>query len=138
MAFLTTTDYKLFIQDAILNQIIDNDPTLKTEMELKARAEIESWLSGRFNTNTIFNASGNARNQALVMYMVDIVIYHLLSRIRHDDIPQHRKDRYNAAMLWVENAATGKINTNLPVLTDSNGTVQFPRMGGNDKTSHKW
>ena len=138
MAFITTTDYKLFIQDAILNQIIDNDASLKTEMELKARAEMESWLSGRFNCNAIFSASGTARNQAIVMYMVDIVIYHLLSRIRHDDIPQHRKDRYNAALVWIENAATGKINTNLPVLSDANGDVQFPRLGGNDKTSSKW
>jgi len=139
MAFLTQTDYDLLIQDAILQQIIDEDLTLRTEMELKAQAELEGWLSGRFNCDQIFGATGTNRHQAIVMYMVDIVLYHLLSRIRHDDIPQHRKDRYNSAMLWIEKIATGKINSNLPLLSDgTSGDVQYPRLSTNTKKSKSW
>lgn len=48
---------------------------------------------------------GDNRNQQMLMYMVDIVLYHLYSRIAPKSIPDLRVDRYNAAIIWLQKVA---------------------------------
>lgn len=56
---------------------------------------------------------GDNRNQQILMFYVDLTLYHLYSRIAPKSIPEVRVDRYNAAIKWCRMASTGDITANL-------------------------
>lgn len=64
---------------------------------------------------------GDSRNQQMVMYMLDIVIYHLYARILPKGLPEVRKDRYDAAVMWLQMAAKGKITASLTRIQPKTG-----------------
>lgn len=51
---------------------------------------------------------GDSRNQQMVMYMIDLTIYHLYARVAPKNIPQTRVDRYDAVIYWLKNVAKGQ------------------------------
>lgn len=128
MPFLTLDDYAEHIQEDILNSVIQSEDTLRTNCELKAESEMTSYLAMRFDATNIFNKEGAARNFSVVMFMIDITLYHLHSRIAPGQLPQLRIDRYNEAKRWLEMVASGKLKPDLPV-------VDVEEDGVNDKSS---
>ena len=64
--------------------------------------------------NPAFFIKGDNRNPQMVMYMIDITLYHLHSRIAPRNIPQLRIDRYDAAISWLKMAMKGSITAALP------------------------
>lgn len=134
MSFLSTDDYRPFIQDNILQQVIQNDNTTLQQAELMAQAEMSSYLKTRFDTAAIFAATGEQRNQAVVMYFIDITLYHLHSRVSPRNISQLRADRYQAAIEWLKMAAYGEIQPDLPQKTDEFGKADNRlKYGGNPR-----
>jgi phage gp36-like protein len=135
--FLTPDDYGPLINDNILAQIISNNQGVLLEAEQMAQAEMESYLSARFDTDQIFSQTDADRHKAVVMYLVDITLYHLHSRITPRNIPQLRTDRYNAALHWLNMVADGRLAPKLPLAKDDNNEVQDRlRWGSNDKFNH--
>ena len=114
MAFLTADDYKSQIKDNVLNNILEGNNSLLLSTELKAQAQLTSALNMRFNVAAIFSAEGDARNAEVVMYMVDIVLFHLHSRINPGQVPDERKSRYEDALTWMKMVASGKLEPDLP------------------------
>lgn len=132
--FLTQADYTPLIQDHILAQVISNTPALLDEAELMALSEMESYLAGRFDTAAVFAATGSDRNRALVMYALDITLYHLHSRVTPRSVSKLREDRYLHAIEWLDKVVTGELSPNLPVKTDTDGEVDNRlKWGSNDK-----
>lgn len=139
MPFLNDNDYKTLIKDDILQSVHDNTPVLLSEVELMAQAEIESYLNQKFDVANIFNKTGADRNALIVMYMIDIVLYHVHARINPRMIPDIRKDRYDIAISWLDKVATGKLTPDLPVLIPEDGSNGLnSRWGSNSKYSHQW
>jgi hypothetical protein len=62
--------------------------------------------------------TGANRNPLLMMYMIDVTLYHLHSSIPGKQIPQLRYDRYVAAKDYFERAAKGTVTLNLPRLPE--------------------
>jgi phage gp36-like protein len=123
MAFITSDDYKDSIQDGILNEIIEGSGALLTSTELKAQAEITSYLAMRYDVPNIFNKTGAERHPLIIMYMVDITLYHLHSRINPGQVPQLREARYVEAKRWLEMVAAGKLKPDLPVVDEGEDGV---------------
>lgn len=119
MAFLTTTDYKDQIQDDILAQVIEEQNDYLAAAERKAQAEMTGYLNVRYEVAAIFAQSGEGRNAEIVMYMVDLVLYHLHSRISPGQVPELRRERYNEAKRWLEWVSQGKLEPMLPKPTGS-------------------
>lgn len=59
------------------------------------------------STNPVYFMPGDNRSQMLVLMMIDIVLYHLHSRISPRNIPELRAERYEAAKSWLKNVARG-------------------------------
>ena len=56
----------------------------------------------------------DGRNAQMVNYMIDIVLYHLHSRIAPHNIPDLRVKRYDDAIKWLKDCAKGdNITANL-------------------------
>lgn len=116
MAFLVDQDYKAQVKDEILNLIIEGDAALRADAELKTEAEITSYLAMRYNTGAIFGAAGTSRNAVIVMYYIDMALYHLHCRINPGQVPAIRMDRYDKAIKWLEMVSQGSLKPNLPVV----------------------
>lgn len=54
------------------------------------------------------------RHSLLVMYAVDMLLYHLHSSINPRKIPELRKERYQEAKQWLQDIATSKENADFP------------------------
>ena len=122
MPYLAAIDYRSQIKDEIINNVINTDASLRLDMESKAEAQMRSRLAIRYDVTTIFNQTGANRNAEIVMYYIDMVIYHLHSRISGGQIPQTRIDRYNEAMNWLDKVAAGSyLPQNLPQIIDADG-----------------
>lgn len=121
MAFLSSSDYQSQIKDSIINQVIENNVAFRTDAEQKAEAQMRSRLAVRYDVGNIFNKTGTARNAEIVMYHVDMVLYHLHSRINPGQVPQIRHDRYQDALDWLAKVASGDYLADLPLVGDTDG-----------------
>jgi phage gp36-like protein len=120
MPFLTADDYKSQIKDSILDTITEETALLRTNAELMAEAEMTGYLAVRYDATAIFAATGTSRNAQIIMFYVDIVLYHLHSRINQGQVPQLRMDRYDQAIKWLEMVAKGSLAPDLPEISDGN------------------
>lgn len=55
------------------------------------------------------------RNPLIAMIIVDLLAYHLFSKIPYNSIPEHIKDRYKEAIAKLKNIRSGKMNPLLPI-----------------------
>lgn len=140
MAFLIFNDYASLIKDDILQAVMDNNLVLLNEVELMAQAEIESYLNQKYDVVNIFNKTSTERNPLIVMYMIDIVLYHIHARINPKFIPEIRKDRYDIALMWLDKVSKGQLNPDLPIIdnSDGNSTGLPSRLGSNEKFNHQF
>lgn len=123
MTFVTPDDYKKVIKDEILNKVIQAEPFILYDAERAAQSEIESYLRPRFDVATIFGQVGNARNALLVMYFVDVVLYHIHARINPQRTPDLRDVRYERAIDWLRDVTKGLITPDLPTLPTEEGST---------------
>jgi len=80
-----------------------------------------------FVTNPLYAANTiptltDDRNIQSIMYVVDISLYHLLTRIAPRNIPQHRIDRYTMAIDWLKKIGRGEITVSLTLLQPESGS----------------
>lgn len=80
-------------------------------------------------TDTDYWTKGDNRDQQMVLYMIDIALYHVHSRIAPNNIPQLRYDRYTNAIAWLKMCAEGNVTPNLPKIQPKEG--HRIRYGGN-------
>jgi hypothetical protein len=86
-------------------------------------------FSGFLPDNTTYWTAGDNRNQQIVLFLIDITLYHLHSRINPRNIPDLRKERYNGngpndsggAIGWLKAVAHGNVQADLPVYTPQQG-----------------
>lgn len=86
-------------------------------------------ITSSFPTDDTLWTSGDNRNQQVVLYLLDITLYHLHSRINPRNIPDLRKERYDGnsphqtggAIGWLKKVAGGDINADLPVIQPNQG-----------------
>ncbi|MDP3679764.1 MAG: DUF1320 family protein [Flavobacterium sp.] len=138
--FLNDNDYKKQIREWIKNVINYNDATVQEDCELAAQAEMETYLNARYDIAAIFNTAqeASARNRLIVLYLVDITLYHMFSNISPDMIPVLRETRYKAAITWCKDVAKGTLSPILPEKDiEAPGTVQAFAHGGNNKYNNK-
>jgi phage gp36-like protein len=125
MIWLTEYDLKKQIRQSVLSQVIEQDASLLHEAELATLAEIESYLRSRFDVQAIFATTGTDRNALLVMYAVDMLLYHLHSRINPNQIPDLRIERYNNAIEWLKAVAKGMLSPALPAIETNENSTKF-------------
>ena len=78
-------------------------------------------ILGELPTNTTFYTKTDSRDQQMVLYLIDIVLYHLHARIAPRNIPELRVKRYDDAIDWLRMCAEGKVTPNLPLLQPMQG-----------------
>ena len=123
MPFLEFDDYKLQIRDFELDEVTGYTEAIRLQSELAAQAEMESYLRDRFDVEEVFSQTGGDGNELIVMYLIDLALYHMFCALTPRMVPQIRADRYNTAIIWLEKVAAGKLNPDLPLKEDEDGNT---------------
>jgi phage gp36-like protein len=135
---LTIENFNVIIDDAQLKIVQSCEPSLRTTAEGMAVAQMKSYLASRFDTDAIFSATGSERNQAIVMYLADITLYHLFAKLPQRMGMEIRQLRYEAAIRWLEQVAAGKITPALPTLDASEDAPGSIIYGSDSPNSYNW
>lgn len=80
-----------------------------------------SVAAGTLPTDATKWTTGDNRNQQLVNYLIDIVLYHVHTRIAPRNIPELRVKRYDDAIKWLKMAGRGEITAALPLIQPKSG-----------------
>jgi hypothetical protein len=137
---------------------VDKEITLKDGLIYRAKAIVvaEAWTPAHWEVIDKVNAlwyvtaaqttagvvldaemsKGDTRYPVLLMYLKDMVIYHIFSNISAQNIPESRGKRYDAAIKWLNMVTTDKLSPDLPLAPDQNHT-QF-KIGSNPKVTTGW
>ncbi len=131
MNLITTDDLKLFITPNDLQSLTGGEIGLLDKAEALAAEEMKAYVAVRYDTGALFAAPFR---EPLKSLLIDIMLWHLHANISPDHIPELRKERYDAAMRWLEKLAGGEINPDFPVKTGTDGTPL--RYGSGKKFNH--
>lgn len=137
MNFLTDEDFvQMQVRNEVLSVLKIADASLDTA-ELTAIKQMTGYLKTRFDVAQIFAARGAARDPLIIMYMIDLILYHLHSNTSGRVMPKAREDRFNAAIAWLKDVSNGDQIPDLPELpiTDPDPVL---RLGTNCKYSKRW
>ena len=116
--FIQETDYEVQARKEILSLLDDTDQrTAILKAERFAVSQIRKYIGGRYDCDTIFSATGDDRDDYIIMITIDITLYHLWSKKAPKSVPEHRKIRYNDALDWLTNVGSGEMPTDLPQLS---------------------
>ncbi|MGN6416134.1 MAG: hypothetical protein ACTHMC_01490 [Pseudobacter sp.] len=59
------------------------------------------------STDPVYFLAGDNRNQQMVAYMLDVMIYRIYTRIAPKNIPEDRESNYKIALMWLRDCAKG-------------------------------
>lgn len=108
--FVDINDYDASVHREILDALVRDDETIIEICEDRAIAEMRSYLSKRYDCNAIFNATGEARHQLILMMVIDIAVYHIFCIHNPQKLSQVRKDRYERATEWMKAVSAEEVS----------------------------
>lgn len=137
MAFITESDYSHILDQQNLSVLA---PTTieRLQAESAAMEEMASYLRGRYDVEALFAQAGDNRNQLILLYVMDMTIYHLFARLEvSGGVPENRKSRYEAAIAWLLDVANGKSNPLLPSYPEEKDEAGIT-WGSIEKLNNTW
>lgn len=108
--FISKADFDATVHREILDAITRQDETAIEICTERAISEMRCYLSGRYDCDAVFSASGTGRNQLVLMMLTDIAIYHLFCIHNPMKLSAMRKDRYERAVEWLKAVRRGDIS----------------------------
>ena len=136
----------------VLNDVVwygDKTYTAKSESMGNLPTDTTYWTAGStysftaaYPDDTTKWIKGDNRNQLIVMYLIDITLYHLHARINPRNVPELRNIRYDGnnatqnggAIGWLKRVASGDVTADLPSILPEQGLSI--RWGSNAKNTN--
>lgn len=112
--FIDITDYDASIHKEILDSLLrqgtaDYDPQIVEICEDRAVAEMRSYLNKKYDCDKIFSARGTDRHALVLMFALDITIFHIFSQHNPYKMSKIRQDRYDRAVEWLKGVMRGDV-----------------------------
>lgn len=112
--FINTSDYDATIHREILDSLLRKesqtyDPQIIEICEDRAVAEMRGYLNKTYDCDRIFSAEGGDRNALILMFALDITVYHIFCQHNPYKMSKIRQDRYDRAIEWLKGVMTGDI-----------------------------
>jgi phage gp36-like protein len=137
--FLTEEDYRLLIQAEDRDIVEQSDAGLRQKAENTAIEEMKGYFRSRYDVDSIFSPDQepDARNAVIVLFCMDITLYHLHSSVPTRLIPELRVKRYDDAVRWLDKVQVGKVNPGLPLISELDPGAPI-RFNSNEKMINDW
>lgn len=118
--FIDPTDYNASIHREILSSLLretsaggqpnpDYDPNIVEICEDRAVDEMRAYLDKSYDCDAIFSARAEQRHSLILMFALDIAIYHIYCIHNPYKISDIRKERYERAVEWLKSVARGAV-----------------------------
>lgn len=112
--FINIEDYDATTHREILDSLLRKesasyDPQIIEICEDRAVAEMRSYMNKTYDCNTIFSATGDDRHALILMFAIDITVYHIFCQHNPYKIAKIRQDRYDRAVEWLKGVMKGDI-----------------------------
>lgn len=123
--FIEIKDYDASIHREILDSLLrsgsaDYDPQIIEICEDRAVAEMRSYLNKTYDCNAVFAARGGERHPLILMFAVDIAVYHIFCQHNPYKMSKVRQDRYERAVEWLKGVMAGDITVDgAPLLPEA-------------------
>lgn len=101
--FIDIGDYDASIHREILDSLLrsgsdDYDPQIVEICEDRAVSEMRSYMNKTYDCDDIFSARGEDRHPLILMFAIDIAIYHIYCQHNPYKMSKIRQDRYDRAV----------------------------------------
>lgn len=134
--FLTPSELTNNLYGHVIDNITQNDPQVSEQGISAAIGEMKSYLAA-YDADTIFSATGSARNPLILENTKVIAIWNILKLSSAETLYDTWRERYDRVVDFMTKVAEGKITPDLPVRTGSDGEISIRmRMGSNPKFTH--
>lgn len=123
--FIDISDYDATIHREILDSLLRKesnsyDPQIIEICEDRAIAEMRSYLNKTYDCDKIFSAEGEHRHSLVLMFAIDITVYHIFCQHNPYKLAKIRQDRYDRAIEWLKGIMNGNITIDgAPKLPDN-------------------
>lgn len=112
--FISLEDYDASIHREILDSLLrqgtsDYDPQIIEICEDRAISEMKSYLNKKYDCQAIFSQTGAERHPLILMFALDIAIYHIFCQHNPYKMSKIREDRYERATAWLKGVMKGDI-----------------------------
>lgn len=112
--FISLEDYDASIHREILDSLLrqgtsDYDPQIIEICEDRAVSEMKSYLNKKYDCQAIFSQTGEERHPLILMFALDITIYHIFCQHNPYKMSKIREDRYERAIEWLKGVMKGDI-----------------------------
>lgn len=139
--FITEEDYIQVSADA-LKIVQQATPQNRITAERRATDRITSYLSGRYDMEKAFAATGDNRNFDLVGLVADLALYFMVLSLPQKMGYEIRKEQFEKAIAYLEKVQNGHAVMNLPTLTapegDESGSGLSIRYGSEKRNEYIW
>lgn len=134
--FIELSDYDASIHRDILDALTRNDNAIVEICEDRAIAEMRGYLSGHYDCDKLFAATGDERNQLVLMMALDIAIYHIFSIHNPQKLTQLREDRYDRAVEWLKAVKKGMSVDGVPELEKAERKSSYELRSNKKRINH--
>lgn len=123
--FISTQDYDATIHREILNSLLrsdseEQDAAIIEVCEDRAIAEMRSYMNKFYDCDAIFSAEGDDRHPLVLMFAIDISVYHIFCQHNPFKLSKIREERYKRAIEWLKGIMEGDITIDgAPLLPES-------------------
>jgi len=111
MKYITLNDLKTLLKENVINDLSENNYPLLDSLESYAISQVNAFIGFKFDVN----ASLQKRNPFIIMLLIDILSYHLTSRMTHVEVPDNIQQRYDDALKYLKDVSMGKITPDIPM-----------------------
>lgn len=138
MAYLTIQDLHKGIHRETLSVITRNEDNALQAIE-EAQAEVESYLTARYDIRSEWNKTDSNRNTMVVKLVRDIAIYNCFQISNPVNMPDSRRDAYKDAISFLKEVQAERASIDgLTRLTGTTGTSSYVSFGGNKKRKNQY
>ena len=115
--FITADELYTHLYPETINAISGADERLLLAAIKGAEQEAKGYLHA-YDTDTVFTATGDDRDQLLMIWVKDMAVWHYINIARPSIDYDVRERRYDAAIAWLKGVQKGDIVPGLPVPID--------------------
>jgi len=118
--YISIEELNSHLRDETIQAISGEDETMLTMAIKGAEKEAKGYLH-KYDTAAIFTATGDDRDDLLLIWMKDIAVWHYINIANPGVDFAVRERRYMAAINWLKAVQKGDIVADFPLPTDEAG-----------------
>ena len=116
--YLTVPELYTHLYDEVVDNISRCDDEAPLHCIMAAISETKGYLH-RYDIVKIFNATGDERNELLLIFVKDIAVWHFVNLGNTCTDLELREKRYDRAIAWLKGVQKGDITPDLPIKDES-------------------